>query len=72
MEAVAYKIALSINLMSLEIPCTILQHRIPNKQIIDVSFSSTSPDVLYVLTSRDDIFSLRVSMLTLTKMVISG
>ena len=28
--------------------------------------------MLYVLTNRDDIFSLRVSTLTLTKMVISG
>ena len=72
MEAVADKIALSIDWMTLEVPCTILQHRIPNKRIIDISSSSTSPDVLYVLTSRDDIFSLRVSTLTLTKMVISG
>ena len=64
------EINLSIDWKGLKITNTVLQYRIP-KEIRDVSFSSTSPDVLYILTI-DEIFSLNISTLTLTKMVISG
>ena len=57
---------------SLKIPYTISKYKIQDKWILDISFSSTSPDVLYVLTRDGGIFSLRVSTLTLTKMTISG
>ena len=51
---------------------TISQYRIPKKiYMYDVSCSSTSPDVLYILTTGNEIFSLNISTLTLTKMVIS-
>ena len=47
----------------------ISQIHVPN--IKDVSFSNTSPDVLYVLVGNE-IFSLNVSTLTHTKMVMGG
>ena len=62
---------------SFKIPSTITRYKIPD-YVCGVSFSSTSPDVLYILThnlhvhSKDEVFSLNVSTLTLTKMVISG
>ena len=65
------EIDLSIDWKGLKITNTVSQYRIP-KKICDVSFSSTSPDVLYILTTDDEIFSLNISTLTLTKMVISG
>ena len=50
---------------------SIPQYLIPNNKIQDISFSSTSPGILYVLV-ENEIFSLRDSTLALTKMVISG
>ena len=60
---------LTIDWKSLKIPCIISGYNIPNKVI---SFSSISLDVLYMLTRDDEIFSLHISSLTLTKMVVSG
>ena len=65
------EIDLSIDWKGSKITNTVSQYRIPEK-IRDVSFSSTSPDVLYILTSNSEIFSLNISTLTFTKMVISG
>ena len=65
------EIDLSIDWKGLKIINTVSQYRIP-KKICDVSFSSTSPDVLYILTTGNEIFSFNISTLTLTKMVISG
>ena len=66
------EIDLSIDWKGLKITNTVSQYRIPKEiQIRNISFSSTSPDVL-VLTSGNEIFSLNISTLTLTKMVISG
>ena len=62
---------ISIDWKGLKIPCTVSRYKIPDT-IYDVSFSSTSPDVLYILTTNGEIFSLQVSTLNLTKMVISG
>ena len=53
-------------------PCSIPRYRTPNhKAIYDVSFGA-SPDVLYILTKDNEIFSLSLSTLTFTKMVING
>ena len=67
------EIDLSIDWKGLKITNTVSQYRIPKKiYMYAVSCSSTSPDVLYILTAGDEIFSLNISTLTLTKMVISG
>ena len=66
------EITLSVNWKSLEVPYTISRYEIEYKLIKDVSFSSTSPDVLYILGYDGRISSFCVSTQTLTEMVISG
>ena len=66
------EITLSVNWKSLEVPYTISRYTIQDKLIKDVSFSSTSPDVLYILAYDGRISSFCVSTQTLTEMVISG
>ena len=65
------KTTLFIDLNGSKIPCSIPRYKIHDKKIYSISFSSTSPDILYILASDDEIFSLRVSTLTLTKMTIT-
>ena len=62
----------SIDWKRLKIPCTTALYKIPNVMIRDVSFSSTSPDVLYILTRNNKILSLHITTLTLTEMSITG
>ena len=55
--------------VDVKIPCTISRYNIPDERI---KCSSVSPNMLYILTDSYEIYSLRISTLTLTKMDISG
>ena len=66
------EVVLAIDWKSSKIPYTIQRYKPSHKKIYDVSFSSNSPDVLYILTNDDEVFSFEVSTLTTTKMVIIG
>ena len=58
----------SVEWMNLKIPHFTQLYKMPNK-IYDISFSSTSPDVLYILTGDGAIHSLNITTLAVTKII---
>ena len=69
-EICTHEITLSI--ADTKIPCSVLKYEMQDKNIVDVLFSTVSPDILYLLTDDSEIFSLQVSTHALTKMVVRG
>ena len=57
---------------NLVVPSSLPKHSVLNQKIKDVSFSNISSDVLYVLTEHSEIFSLCVTTLSVSKMMVSG
>ena len=62
------ELSFSVEWMNLKIPHFTQLYKMPN-MIRDISFSSTSPDVLYILTVDDAIHSLNVATLAVTKII---
>ena len=62
------ELSFSVELMNLKIPHFTQLYKIPNR-IDDISFSSTSPDVLYILTFDGAIHSLNITTLAVTKII---
>ena len=62
------ELSFSVEWMNLNIPHFTQLYKIPNR-IDDISFSSTSPDVLYILTFDGAIYSLDITTLAVTKII---
>ena len=62
------ELSFSVEWMNLKIPHFTQLYKIPNR-IDDISFSSTSPDVLYILTGDGAIHSLNITTLAVTKII---
>ena len=62
------ELSFSVEWMNLKIPHFTQLYKMPNG-IYDISFSSTSPDVLYILTVDGAIHSLNITTLAVTKII---
>ena len=62
------ELSFSVEWMNLKIPHFTQLYKMPNR-IYDISFSSTSPDVLYILTGDGAIHSLNITTLAVTKII---
>ena len=62
------ELSFSVEWMNLKIPHFTQLYKMPN-WIDDISFSSTSPDVLYILTDDGAIHSLNITTLAVTKII---
>ena len=62
------ELSFSVEWMNLKIPHFTQLYKMPNV-IYDISFSSTSPDVLYILTADGVIHSLIITTLAVTKII---
>ena len=62
------ELSFSVEWMDLKIPHFTQLYKMPNV-IYDISFSSTSPDVLYILTDDGAIHSLNITTLAVTKII---
>ena len=62
------ELSFSVEWMNLKIPHFTQLYKMPNR-INDISFSSTSPDVVYILTGDGAIHSLNITTLAVTKII---
>ena len=62
------ELSFSVEWMNLKIPHFTQLYKMPNR-IDDISFSNTSPDVLYILTDDGAIHSLNITTLAVTKII---